>query len=461
MKRVEYTKDVKNIKEEMVKTLQKFISFNSVYDEKTVSKGTPFGKGVKDALSFMAEVGKKDGFKVTNYDGYVIEMDHDQGQDEMVMVLGHADIVPLGNGWKYPPLGGEVHDNVLYGRGAIDDKGPTIAAYYAMKLIKDLKIPLKRKIRFVIGGNEESGFKCVDHYFNKLKRPHPEFGFAPDAEFPLIYGEKGIMNFVYSGVHKDNVIKSFKGGIAANSVIESAEFILVPNLGLKEKFEKFLKEKKLKGEYIETSEQTTIKVIGKAAHGSKPSEGNNAFTHPFEFLALNTKSELAQHFGPKINNYDGKGLGIEYHGKKMGDLTLNIGLAEYKNNKYQITLNIRYPIEINSKILVENLQVSHLHNSQMLSDSKPLFFDLNSPLVKTLLKTYQDVSGDKENMPVTIGGGTYARATKNTVAFGMEFKTRKNNGTGNYHTLDEGLNLDDLVDGTLIYLHALIRLANL
>ena len=137
MKRVEYTKDVKNIKEEMIKTLQKFISFNSVYDEKTVTKGTPFGKGVKDALMFMAEVGKKDGFKVTNYDGYVIEMDHDQGQDEMVMVLGHADIVPLGNGWKYPPLGGEIHDNVLYGRGAIDDKGPTIAAYYAMKLIKD------------------------------------------------------------------------------------------------------------------------------------------------------------------------------------------------------------------------------------------------------------------------------------------------------------------------------------
>lgn len=456
-----YYSNVVALKETMTKTLKDLISFHSVFDEKTVTKTAPFGKNVAGALNFVADLGKKDGFKVTNYDGYVVEIDYDQGQKETVMVLGHVDIVPLGDGWKYPPLGGEVHDNVIYGRGAIDDKGPTVAAYYAMKLIKELKIPLKRKIRMVVGGNEESGFKCVDYYFNKLKRPHPEYGFAPDAEFPLIYGEKGIMNFVYSGIHKDSVIKSFKGGIASNSVIESAEFVLVPNLNLKTKFESFLKERNLKGEYHETKTETILKVVGKAAHGSKPSEGVNAFTHPFEFLALNTKSELAAHFGKKLNNYEGLGLGINFKGKKMGDLTLNIGLASYQDNKYQITLNIRYPIEVNPKILVENLQVSQLHNSKLLSDSKPLFFDLESPLVKTLVSTYQDLTGDKVNLPVTIGGGTYARATKNTVAFGMEFKTRKNNGTGNYHTLNEGLNLDDLVDGTLIYMHALIRLANL
>ena len=457
----QYYNNVIGIKDQMVKTLQTLISFHSVYDDKTITKNAPFGKNVKSALDFVADVASKDGFKVTNYDGYVVEVDYDQGQKETVMVLGHVDIVPLGDGWKYPPLGGEVHDNVIYGRGAIDDKGPTIAAYYAMKLIKDLKIPLKRKVRLVVGGNEESGFKCVDYYFNKLKRPHPEYGFAPDAEFPLIYGEKGIMNFAYSGTHKDSVIRSFKGGIASNSVIESSEFILVPNLNLKTKFEAFLKEKGLSGEYHETSEQTVLKIIGKAAHGSKPQEGINAFTHPLEFLALNTKSEFSAHFGKRLNNYDGLGLGINFKGTKMGDLTLNIGLASYQDNKYQITLNIRYPIEVNSKILVENLQVSQLHNSQLLSDSKPLFFDLESPLVKTLLSTYQDITGDKTNPPVTIGGGTYARATKNTVAFGMEFKPRKGNGTGNYHTLNEGLNLDDLVDGTLIYMHAIIRLANL
>ena len=456
-----YYQEILALKDQMVKSLQKLISFHSVFDEKSVAKNAPFGQNVKSALDFVADLGTKDGFKVKNYDGYVVELDHDQGQKEMVMVLGHVDIVPLGDGWKYPPLGGEVHDNVIYGRGAIDDKGPTIAAYYALKLIKDLKIPLKRKVRLVVGGNEESGFKCVDYYFNKLKRPHPEYGFAPDAEFPLIYGEKGIMNFVYSGVHKDSVIKSFKGGIASNSVIESSEFVLIPNLNLKEKFEVFLKQRNLKGEYIESKQETILKIVGKAAHGSKPAEGNNAFTHPLEFLALNTKSELAAHFGKKLNNYEGLGLGINFKGTKMGDLTLNIGLASYQDNKYSITLNIRYPIEVNPKILVENLQVSQLHNSQLLSDSKPLFYDLDSPLIKTLLSTYQDITGDKVNLPVTIGGGTYARATKNTVAFGMEFKTRKNNGTGNYHTLNEGLNLDDLVDGALIYMHAIIRLANL
>jgi succinyl-diaminopimelate desuccinylase len=461
IKSAKYYQEVLNIKDKMVASLQKLISFHSVNDPTSVTKNAPFGKAVKNALDFMNDLGKQDGFKVTNYDGYVVEIDYDQGQKETVMILGHVDIVPLGDGWKYPPLGGEIHDNVIYGRGAIDDKGPTIASYYAIKLIKDLKIPLKRKVRLVIGGNEESGFKCVDYYFNKLKRPHPEYGFAPDAEFPLIYGEKGIMNFSYSGIHKDSVIKSFKGGIAANSVIESSEFVLVPNLKLKPKFEEFLKARNLTGEYLETDSETRLKIIGKAAHGSKPNEGINAFTHPFEFLALNTKSELAAHFGRKLNNYEGVGLGINYKGTKMGDLTLNIGLASYQDNKYNMTLNIRYPIEVNPKILVENLQVSQLHNSQLLSDSKPLFFDLESPLVKTLLSTYQDLTGDTKNLPVTIGGGTYARATKNTVAFGMEFKPRKGNGTGNYHTLNEGLNLDDLVDGTLIYMHAIIRLANL
>ena len=109
-----------------------------------------------------------------------------------------------------------------------------MAAYYALKLIKELNISLNSNIKIVVGGNEENGSACLDYYFNKLKRPHPTYGFTPDAEFPLIYGEKGILNYVYSGNYEDEIIESLNGGVAANSVPDTATAVFKKVLNLEQ-----------------------------------------------------------------------------------------------------------------------------------------------------------------------------------------------------------------------------------
>jgi len=457
-----YKKNIDVIKNSVIEDLQGWVKLGSVYDAKTASSKKPFGDGVAKALEYMALLAKKDGFKVDTCDGYVTEITYDLKKDKTIMVFGHADVVPVGNGWSYPPFGAVIDNNVIYGRGVSDDKGPTMAAYYALKLIKELNISLNSNIKIIVGGNEENGSACLDYYFNKLKRPHPTYGFTPDAEFPLIYGEKGILNYVYSGNYEDEIIESLNSGVAANSVPDTATVVFKKVLNLEQEFVNFLKEEKLDGNYKNNEDgKTLIEIKGKAAHGSMPMLGVNALSKLLKFISIYTKSSVAKHFADVFSDYYGKNLKIAYSGPTMGELTMNLGIGEYLNNEYKFILNIRYPIEVNSSEMIKELDKAIFHFGKCLGDSKPLYIDPQSKLISTLLEVYQRVSGDYETKPMTIGGGTYARNTINTVAYGMDFLTHKGNGSGNIHTINEGLNIDDLLLGIEIYLEALLALGNL
>lgn len=67
-----------------------------------------------------------------------------------------------------------------------------MAAFYALKIVKDMQLPLSKRVRIIIGTDEESDWRCVDHYFKHEKMP--DIGFAPDADFPIINAEKGIID---------------------------------------------------------------------------------------------------------------------------------------------------------------------------------------------------------------------------------------------------------------------------
>ncbi len=459
---MDFSQEVLKYQNQMISGLQSWIQIGSVYDAETVSQEHPFGKGPAQALKYIADLARSDGFKVDECDGYCTEITYDVGANEAVMVLGHCDVVPIGEGWKHQPFGGEIENNIIYGRGASDDKGPTLAAYYALKMIKDQGLPLKHNVKIVVGGNEESGSRCLHHYFKVLKRPAPKYGFTPDAEFPLIYGEKGIMDYLYSGQIEDEVIESIHGGIVKNAVPDSATIVFkkVMNLGLD--YKKFLQRHNFQGEYAnDVNGKSVIKMKGKAAHGAAPYYGINALTILMKFISNQNVSTLCNHFGPKLSCYYGKRLGIDYFGEKMGELTVNVGIGKYEQGKYAFSLNIRYPIDVNPAKIVEKLNSQKMHEGKMLFDSKPLYMDPNSPFIQTLLGIYRDVSGDLTSMPMTIGGGTYARETSNTVAFGMGFPTHHGNGTGNIHTIEEGLNLADYLLGTEIYYRAILALGNM
>jgi succinyl-diaminopimelate desuccinylase len=455
-------KEIKNYQAAMIKHLQGWVKINSALDESSVGPNAPFGKGPHEALVYIAKVAEKDGFKVDRCDGYVTEITYDVGAQDSIAILGHCDVVPLGEGWKHNPLGGEVIDNVIYGRGVLDDKGPTSAAYFALKIIRDLKLPLKHNVRIVVGGNEETGSRCLYHYFRELKRPAPKYGFTPDAEFPLIYGEKGIMGYVYSGNIHDSVIESLEAGVATNAVPASCKLVFRKVMNLEKEFKDYCAKHNFSGDYQNDKDgKTVILMHGKAAHGSTPELGVNALTVLLKFVANQDVSEIANHFGPKLCCYYGKRLGINGSGPKMGYLTMNVGIGSIKDDKYYFILDIRYPIDLDYAKIVKQLDSQKMHEGKARGNSKPLYLDPHSKMIETLLRIYQEVSGDYESKPMTIGGGTYARSTENTVAYGMDFLTHRGNGTQGMHSPDEGLCLDDYWQGCEIYVNAIYELGNL
>ena len=164
-----YKKLTASYEAEMMENLKKFIAIDSTYDESTVDEDNPFGKGVSKALQFIAELARKDGFIVNNYGNYIVEILTNE-LDKNITIMAHADIVPVGTGWPQDPFTILEKDGFLYARGVADDKGPLLSCYYGLKALRDNNLLGNYQVRFLVGGNEERGSACMEHYFHTLKK---------------------------------------------------------------------------------------------------------------------------------------------------------------------------------------------------------------------------------------------------------------------------------------------------
>ena len=185
---MDFNTEVLKYKDDFLKDLNTLVSYESVRDESTKAENAPFGKNCRDVLDAMLDMAKRDGFETKDIDGYAGVVEYGQGE-ETFGVLGHLDIVPLGEGWTKDPLKVTLENGYIFGRGVMDDKGPALAGYYALKMIRDLNIPLKKRVMLITGCDEESGMECMNYYVDHAEVP--QMGFVPDANFPVIYGEKG------------------------------------------------------------------------------------------------------------------------------------------------------------------------------------------------------------------------------------------------------------------------------
>lgn len=453
-----FKQEVLNRKDEIIKTLQDLIKINSeltTFDP--TNKETPFGQGNKDALDFMINLGKKDGFETLNLDNYAGHIEYGK-QKEYVGVIGHLDVVPAGNGWTYPPYGAQIVDGKMYGRGTEDDKGPTLAAYFALKILKELNIPLTKRIKLILGVDEESGWRCVKHYFSHIPEV-PVSGFIPDADFPLIYGEKGIFRTVLQGKYSDSRLISIEGGFRDNMVPDFAKAKLHINNNLADKINYIIESNKYNARLIFENNYYILETTGKSAHGSTPEEGVNAvFIINHILFKAGIKNELTDLIESYLaDDTYGKKLGINHFDEEMGYVTSNLGVINANNSSFSITLNIRYPHGTTFDHIINNIKSTlpkdlniDTHHHQKL-----LYHNPNKPMIQTLLKAYQKYTNDYENQPKTIGGGTFARAIDNVVAFGMHMP-----GKPSYiHQKDEYIEIDDLLLTTTIYLEALYQLA--
>lgn len=438
-----------NSRQDLLENLDKFVAINSVFDGSTVDKNNPFGKGVSKALGFIEKLARNDGFTVTNYENKVVEILCGEGKN--ITILAHADVVPAGTGWNQDPFKMVDHGDRLTGRGVADDKGPLLAAYYAMKAIRDNHLQGDYQIRFIVGGNEESGSAGVEYYFNKLKKVQPDFGFSPDAEYPLIFAEKGIMNFEVKKKLSLKHVYSINGGEASNSVIEKCVVVLDYDTD----FITYLDDGRYDVDYVRDGDKLIVTFNGKAAHGSTPENGFNAGMAAIKCLAnYYTNKDLLQLYAC-YSNLQGYGLDAFGNSDEMGHNSLNVGIIKYDGKEFEMVVNFRYVDTCDIEDIKRNIKEhSKPFTINFLGESKLLHYPKESVLVKTLLKAYQDETGDLKSEPKAIGGGTYAKEANNIVAFGMEFPS----WNSNMHSPGEQVRKADLFKSLSIYAKAIVDL---
>lgn len=461
------SKFIEENKEKILNTICDLIKIPSISVEDTSMPGKPFGENCAKALDYTLNLAKEMGFITKNIDGYCGYIEFGEGE-EMLGIIGHLDVVPAGDGWtKCEPFEPLIDNNRLYGRGAIDDKGPVIASLFAMKYVMDT-INVNKRVRLIIGLNEEVSWKCIKYY--KEHEELPTIGFSPDADFPCIYAEKGFLNvYLNSSIPSNDIIqiKKLVCDNAINIVPKYAECTLettdINSNTIEAELFNIISENNYHIQ-IEKIDDSTIKLIssGVASHAAHPDLGVNALSRLL--VSLNRLFNLHNINVPILNYMDTK-INTTIYGEDMdlncedesGKLTLNVGNLKFENSDLTIGLNIRIPVTIYPTIIKHKIAESANDfgdTTITFSDEKPaLYVPKNDPLVTTLCNVFNESTGLNAH-PITCGGATYARAFKNVVSFGA-------NMPGNMdlcHQADEYINIPDLLKAVEIYIKAIWKL---
>ena len=459
---------IKTNKDEMIQKLQELIQIPSVYSE-SKNPLMPFGENANKALEYMLDLGNQLGFRTKNIDGYCGYIEFGEGK-EMLGIIGHLDVVPSGDNWTYPPFSASIFDNKIYGRGAIDDKGPVIASLYAMKYVLDY-CKVNKRVRLILGLNEENDWKCIDYY--KAHEEAPTIGFSPDADFPCIYAEKSILtpylSMDYSTQNAPITIQEIDCNHNAINVvpkicstilkIDSTLHMDTLIKNIKQIIEKYGFEIDI---YKINDEEVKLTSHGIGAHAAHPDLGINSIsrlviTLDKVFKTYNINIPIFDFFNKYINTqYDGQDLGISCE-DESGKLTLNVGKIELNNHVLRIGMNLRVPIKTKLADIEETIkkQLLSYENIELIIKGKkePLYVPKDSYLVKTLCNIFNEVTNSSLE-PIAIGGATYARAFENCISFGANLPYQEDM----CHKTDEFISIDNLILATKIYARAIYEL---
>ncbi len=464
---MDYLKRLDAYEGELVGTLQKLIRIPSVEGEPLPNM--PFGKDVHEALMYMLNKGEELGLEVKNTDNYCGHIEIGTG-DDILGILVHLDIVPEGSGWTYDPFGGEIVDGKIYGRGTVDNKGPAVAVLYAMKALKESGIQLSKRVRLILGTNEEtSRWEGIKYYLSKEEVP--SFGFTPDSNFPVIHAEMGILIFdlikkIRTNSAGEFSLRSITGGNAPNMVPDSCKAVVTADQYQKilDKVEPFNNENdhristRMRGKSLE------IYAKGISAHGAHPERGLNAISVLLKFLGSihfsnEEHNEFIEFYNKKIGMaIHGEDIGCNFKDDISGGLIFNVGKIKVDEKTAGLTINIRYPVTMNGEKVYEGIRTvtdAYDFGIVKMGEQNPIHLPVDHPVVQTLMKVYQKHTNDMKSKPIVIGGGTYARAIKNAVAFGPVFVGQPSVE----HQKDEYMEVDLLMRASKIFAEAIYELA--
>ncbi|MGL5356266.1 MAG: Sapep family Mn(2+)-dependent dipeptidase, partial [Cetobacterium sp.] len=424
-----------------LKDLNKIISIPSYFKEDETSY--PFGKDIQDVLETTLEICKNLGFKTfIDPEGYYGYAEIGSGE-KLVGVLGHLDVVPPGDlkKWENPPFEPIIKDGKYYGRGAQDDKGPTLGAIYALKTLLDCGFELNYRVRFIFGTDEENLWRDMPKYI--AKEEIPTIGFTPDSKFPLIYAEKGLLQCKLTAKNESGIV--LKGGDAFNSVPSS---ILVQNTeGLVEALNS------LKYEFIE--KEDLIEIVGKSVHAQVAETGINAINRYLHALTKSGKSTKSGTFiTENLIGYNFAELIFgEVKDEHSGELKFNVGKIEFTHENEILCIDMRIPVTYDKEIIVKKITEKAKEYGFEYKEHdylRSIYTPLDSELIKTLMSAYVEITGDTVSKPIAGGGATYARAIDNCVAFGAVLP----GSPKTEHQPNEYIILDDIKVAMKIYMKA-------
>ena len=440
--------------EAIKRDIARLVAINSVEGE--ASEDAPFGPGPRDALKLGLQIARELGLGAVDCEGRIGYAALGEGEKYLATIT-HLDVVPVADGWTGDPFVMREKDGWLLARGVLDDKGPSVLCLYALKYLKEKEIPLRYPIRALLGANEETGMADVTYYLENY--PAPVFCFSPDADFPLVNGEKGIFHgTLRSRVALDKIV-DIHGGVAANAIPQKAEALV--------------KAAQLRSAGRVTAEPAgeglwKLTAEGVAGHASMPAGTVNAIGVLVDYLLENKvcsgdEEKLLELLAALHRHTDGSGLGVQADDGLFQPLTIVGGLIGVEDGVLSQSLDSRYPTNTSGAQIAAGIQAKagDLAEVTLERDAAPFYMPLDNPAIQACIGAYNAVTGENAE-PFTIGGGTYARDFPNAVSFGPEhFDRPVPDFVGPIHGADEGACLEWLLEALKVYILALIELEKL
>lgn len=428
----------------------------------------PFGRESAAVLKKAKEMAEGYGFEVENRDNFCLVAHAGKGE-EKVGILGHLDVVPCGNDWEFPPYEmTRYNDDIIIGRGVMDDKGPLWASVYAVRCLKELDLMPRRAVEIFMGGDEECGMEDIKHY-KATSEKLPAVSFTPDSKYPICHGEKGIMRFNFSVPDKNSNIVSFFGGTVRNVVAGHAELVL-SGVSYEEAAEKLCGKERIS--ILREGENVKIVAEGASVHASTPENGVNAIGVAANAaleagLARGGARESLGFIARVLSDYNGAAIGVPLEDEPSGKLTHVGGVVRSEEGLLDLSIDIRYPVTCKGTEILSAIEEAvgkfgvSIYN---VTDSAPLYIPADSVLVNTCMETIGEIFPEKSWKPYTMGGGTYARNMPNAYALASEdpdFESPFGLFRGDIHQPDECASVSLLIKTMKVYARLLLRLDEL
>lgn len=425
----------------VVDTLAGLVAFNTVADPQVPFERNPAHLGFK---AYLKKEARRLGLDYRD-DGYVVVIGHGRGR-ERVGVITHGDVQPVDpSKWRQSPfrLDRVSEPGLLLGRGTEDDKGPIATALYAMKAIKDRKVPLRKRIELYVYMAEESDWAPLEAYL-KTHTP-PQVNITLDAEYPAVIAEKGwgLVSVAIPAVPaaaargEGPVLTSFTGGFFDSQIPEDASAIID---GASVELEQAIRaraaaQRGMRYTFDRSGQRLTIRAKGVSAHSSKPEDGVNAIAMLADALAgqawHGTAAAAMVHF---LNDLVGTGLHGEKFGEAayrdafMGPMTVAPVVLKEANGALRLNINLRRPrgkaapeLEGQFKAAFDAWkarQGTALADATLVTQLGEPWVRDDAPQLPVLLDVFSHYTGIADPKPVSIGGGTNSRLFPNAVSFG-------------------------------------------